>query len=214
MKRILVFVLVICGMTNIALAQQDARAKGVLDAMSKKYQSIPSFKAKFSQILENDEESINEEFSGEITIKGQMFKLVMGEQEIFNNGTTQWTYLKEVNEVNIDTYEPEDGEINPTNIYNAYKEGYKYVYLEDQQEKGRSLAIIDLIPEDKSLQFFKIRMKIDKGDNSLKSWRMFDKNGNRYEYRITAFDSKFTASNNYFEFNPAKYPGVEVIDLR
>ena len=44
------FVLVNIGVAN---AQYDAKAKKVLDAMSAKYKSIPSFKAKISQHLEN-----------------------------------------------------------------------------------------------------------------------------------------------------------------
>ncbi len=214
MKKTLIIVLLLLGYGGVANAQYDAKAKKVLDAMSSKYQSIPSFKAKISQHLENEEEDIDEKFNGEITVKGEMFKLMLAGQEIYNNGSTVWTYLEEVNEVNIDNYDPEDGETNPSTIYNAYKDGYKYVYLKSQNMSGKGYDVVDLIPEDKNLQFFKIRMVIDQKDKLLKSWKMFDKNGNRYEYSITAFDSAFDVNNDYFKFDPKKYPGVEIIDLR
>ncbi len=212
MKKIIITALFLSGLAISASAQYDVKAKKVLDEMSAKYQAIPSFKAKISQHLENEEENIDEKFSGEITVRGDMFKLIMAGQEIYNNGTTVWTYLDEVNEVNIDNYDPEEGDTNPSTIYNVYKKGYKYVYLDG--ESGASEDVVDLIPEDKNLQFFKIRMVINKSDKLLKSWKMFDKNGNRYEYLITSFDGKFSVNNDYFKFNTEKYPGVEVIDLR
>ena len=214
MKKIIVIVLLLVGYVGVVNAQYDAKAKKVLDAMSSKYKSIPSFKAKISQHLENEEENIDEEFNGEITVKGEMFKLVLAGQEIYNNGSTVWTYLEEVNEVNIDNYDPEEGETNPSTIYNAYQDGYKYVYFKSQSMSGKNYDIVDLIPEDKNLQFFKIRMVIDQKDKLLRSWKMFDKNGNRYQYSITSFDPQFSVNSDYFKFDPKKYPGVEIIDLR
>lgn len=202
------------GIVGTANAQYDNKAKKILDEMSSKYQAITSFKANISQHLENEEEDIDEKFNGEITIKGDMFRLVLAGQEIYNNGSTVWTYLEEVNEVNIDNYDPEEGETNPSTIYNAYKEGYKYIYMESKNQNGKKYDIVDLIPEDKNLQFFKIRMVIDNGSKLLRSWKMFDKNGNRYEYLISGFDAGVAVNNDYFKFNPGKYPGVEVIDLR
>lgn len=214
MKKIMMIVLLLVGYAGVANAQYDTKAKKVLDAMSSKYKSIPSFKAKISQHLENEEENIDEKFNGEITVKGEMFKLVLAGQEIYNNGNTVWTYLEEVNEVNIDNYDPEEGETNPSTIYNAYKDGYKYVYLKSQSMSGKNYDVVDLIPEDKNLQYFKIRMVIDQKDKLLRSWKMFDKNGNRYEYSITSFDPEYAVNSDYFKFDPKKYPGVEIIDLR
>ncbi len=214
MKKITIIVLFLVGIVGSVNAQYDTKAKKVLDAMSAKYKSIPSFKANISQHLENEEESIDEKFNGEITVKGEMFRLALAGQEIYNNGNTVWTYLAEVNEVNIDNYYPEEGETNPSTIYNAYKDGYKYIYLESKNQNGRKYDVVDLIPEDKNLQFFKIRMVIDNTNKLLRSWKMFDKNGNRYEYLITGFDPNVAVNNDYFKFNPGKYPGVEVIDLR
>ena len=170
MKKIMMIVLLLVGYAGVANAQYDTKAKKVLDAMSSKYKSIPSFKAKISQHLENEEENIDEKFNGEITVKGEMFKLVLAGQEIYNNGNTVWTYLEEVNEVNIDNYDPEEGETNPSTIYNAYKDGYKYVYLKSQSMSGKNYDVVDLIPEDKNLQYFKIRMVIDQKDKLLRSW--------------------------------------------
>lgn len=200
--------------TQSTFAQYDDKARMILDNMSDKYKSIPAYEASFTQTLENAQADINENFSGKITVKGEMFRLDMGGQEIINNGKTVWTYIPEVNEVNIDNYNPQDGEMTPSKIYAAYKDGYKYVYLEEKKMAGKAYDVIDLVPEDKNDPFFKIRLTIDQKGNVLKSWTMFDKSGNRYIYDITEFKILNDIKDAFFHFDKAKYNGVEVVDLR
>lgn len=215
MKRSLGLLAVVFQLTSLSLfAQYDDKALGILDEMSDKYRSIPAYEATFTQTLENQQADINEDFSGTITVKGEKFRLDMGGQEIINDGKTVWTYIPEINEVNIDNYSPDAGEMTPSKIYAAYKNGYKYVYLEEQKNGSKSYDVIDLVPEDKNDQFFKIRLMIDQGDNMLKSWTMFDKSGNKYIYDITDFKVLKDIKDTFFKFEKDKYKGVEVVDLR
>jgi outer membrane lipoprotein-sorting protein len=164
--------------------------------------------------MTNDVEGIKEEFKGKITVKGDKFRLAMDDQEIINNGTTVWTYLPAAKEVNIDNYDPDADEINPSKIYELYKKGFKYLYMEDQTENGVLCEVVDLVPEKKDAQYFKIKMNIGKKDRSIQSWTMFDKSGNKYKYSITKFSPNVAVADAFFTFDPKKYPGVEVIDLR
>src|SRR5687767_5510500 len=213
MKKI-ILAAVLLTFVKITFAQYDPKALEILDAMSKKYKGIPAFEANISYTLTNETEKINEEFKGKITVKGDKFKLVLPEQEVINNGTTLWTYLPEAKEVNIDNYDPSSDDVNPSKIYDIYKKGFKYLYLEDKNEAGVLCEIIDLVPEKKDAQYFKIRMNIAKKDKSIQSWTMFDKAGNKYKYSITKFNPNVTIADSFFTFDPKKYPGVEVIDLR
>ena len=196
------------------MAQYDAKALETLDAMSKKYKAIPAFEAAITSTMTNEVEGIKEEFKGKITVKGNKFRLVLEDQEIINNGVTVWTYLPAAKEVNIDNYDPSSEEINPSKIYEAYKKGFKYVYLSDKTESGVVCEEIDLVPEKKDAQFFKIKMMIGKKDKSIQSWTMFDRNGNKYKYTITKFTPNSSITDAFFTFDPKKYPGVDVIDLR
>lgn len=199
---------------KLTFAQYDPKALEILDAMSKKYKSIPAFEANLTSTLTNDVEKINEEFKGKLTVKGDKYRLVLPEQEVINNGTTVWTYLPEVKEVNIDNYDQNSDEINPSKIYDTYKKGYKYLYLQDKTEGGVMCEEIDLVPEKKDAQYFKIKMFISKKDKSIQSFTMFDKSGNRYKYTLTKFNPNVKVDDSFFAFDPKKYPGVEIIDLR
>jgi outer membrane lipoprotein carrier protein len=207
-----VFIAVLMFVGKLASAQYDPKALEILEAMSKKYKSIPTFEANLTSALTNETEGIKEEFKGKITVKGEKFKLLLDDQEIINNGTTVWTYLPSSKEVNIDNFDPKSDDINPVRIFDIYKKGFKYLYLGDKTEPG--YEEVDLVPEKKNAQYFKIKMMISKKDRSIQSWTMFDKSGNRYKYLITKFTPNVKIDDSFFGFDAKKYPGVEVIDLR
>lgn len=208
---VLVFLLSIAAVSQ---AQYDENALKVLDAMSDKYRAIGAYSADISYALVNETDGINEKFTGNITVKGEKYLLELEEQVILNNGVTVWTYLPDVNEVNIDNNNPDEEEISPSKIYDAYKDGYKYIYVGEETIGSKPHAVIDLVPDDREAQFFKIKLFINQSDNSLTKWTMYDKSGNLYNYTISNFDPSISPADNMFEFDPTKYPGVEIIDLR
>jgi len=200
-------------LSKASFAQYDPKAAAILDAMSSKYKSMPSFKAKFVYTLEAPN-NVKETAEGEIVVKGSKFTLKLDGQEIINNGSTVWTYIKDANEVNVSNYEPDENDMSPTKIYTMYKKGYKYTFLEEKSENGKTYEVVDLIPEDRKPQIFKVRMEINKKDKTLKSWKIFEKNGNKYYYTVKEFIPDFKVEDNYFSFDVSKHKGVEVIELR
>src|SRR4051812_38152394 len=90
MKSIFIFIGII--VANVAIAQYDPKALEILEAMGKKYKAIPSFEVNFSQVLTNESAGVKEEVKGKITVKGDKYKLELSEQQVYNNGTTIWTY--------------------------------------------------------------------------------------------------------------------------
>ena len=213
MKK-LTLTLIFAVFTVATFAQYDPKALETLDAMSKKYKAMEAFEANIVCNMTNEIDKVNEEFKGKITVKGNKFRLVLPEQEIFNDGATQWTYLPEAKEVNIDNYDPNSDDVNPSKILDMYKKGYKYLSLGDKTEGGVLCEEIDLVPDKKDAQYFKIKMMINKKDKSIHSWTMFNKSGDRYKYTITKFVPGVKVEDAFFVFDPKKYPNVEVSDMR
>lgn len=214
MQRIVLILTLVSLIFTQGASAQDSNARQILDAMSKKYQTLKSFRANFNQTLENPGSKVKENLEGEITVMGNKFRLKTEDQEIINNGNTIWTYIKSENEVNISENNPDDAEMTPDKIFTMYKKGYKYTYVEETREDGELCDVIELSPEDRNNPVFKVRLNISKKDKSLKSWKMFRNNGNRYTYAITEFKPNPGVDNNYFTFDKAKFKGVKVIDLR
>ncbi len=209
--------IVMLGLFGVVTAQEDQKAKGILDQMSDKYQSIPSYKTNFIYRLHNKVENIDEEFSGEIIVKGEKYVLFMSDQEIYNDGKTIWTFLADANEVNIDYYMPNEGDLSPSNIYSASKQGYRYRWIENKRIGSRTFNVVELQPEnpkDPDKIFFKIVLNIDQADHTMHSWEMYDRGGSIFSYSISGFNPQFVAEDSFFKFNESKYPDVEVVDLR
>jgi len=175
---------------------------------------MKAFRANFTQTLENTTSKTKENLEGEITVMGNKFRLKTEDQEIINNGNTIWTYIKSENEVNISENDPDEESMTPDKIFTMYKKGYKSAYVEEAKEGGELCDVIELSPEDRNDPVFKVRLYISKKDKSLKSWKMFRNNGNRYTYTITEFAPNPNVDNNYFAFDKSKFKGVKVIDLR
>jgi outer membrane lipoprotein carrier protein len=95
-----------------------------------------------------------------------------------------------------------------------YKKGYKYRFLEDKLINGATHEIVELNPEDTKKKFFKVKIEINKKDRTVRSWQIFEKNGNRFTYLVEQFTPNIAVTDANFNFDKAKYPGVSVEELR
>ncbi|MEM9896602.1 MAG: outer membrane lipoprotein carrier protein LolA [Bacteroidota bacterium] len=189
--------------------QYDERAKSALDAMSSKYKKIESFKANFSQRLTNQSADLNETIAGKIAVKDDKYVLEIAGQRIFNNGSEIYSYNPEISEVTISTYDPEEEEITLSNVYDLYKDGFKYALVSTGSDGSK---LIELAPENRDKSYFKIQMVINTKDE-LNSFTVYENTGNKYIYTIETF-SPSPLPDSYFTFDTSKYPNAEVIDFR
>jgi outer membrane lipoprotein-sorting protein len=85
--------------------------------------------------------------------------------------------------------------------------------VEQKKEGGQTYDVVDLTPENKNNQIYKIRLMVNRKDRSVRSFRVFEKNGNRSNYLITKFNPT-EVDDKLFVFDQSKYKNVEVVDLR
>ena len=208
MTKLFTTLLIALGTTLFA---QDQVAKDVLDRLSATTKSYKNMTVGFDFIFENKNQNINEKQKGILVLQEEMFRLEMEEQIIINDGESQWIYLADMNEVQIIEHDPEEQMMSPNKLFTIYEEGYKYIYVGAEAEKGKRLQIIDLFPEE-SGAFIKVTLAVDAAKNQLHKITMHDKNGGTYAYLVTNFKSNTAIAP--FIFNTVDYPGVEVIDLR
>jgi outer membrane lipoprotein-sorting protein len=213
MKKIVLMLSLALTMALPALAQKDKRAQGILDAMSKQYKSLKSYQAAFTYTSAGG--GAKESYKGDLTVKNEKFRLLLGGQEVFTDGKVMSTYIKESNEVNVQDYDASgNGELNPTQIYTIYKRGFDYKFLKEQKQGGRTLEVIELIPNRPKSPIATVQISVDKADKSVRNWLIVNKDGKRTTYTITKFTPNVNTPDSYFVFDKSKYPGVEVVDLR
>lgn len=215
MKKILSGVLVLFISANTVFGQtSDANAVKLLKAVGQKYSAYKTMQMDISLTIENQDAKSKETKTGKVSSKGNMFKAEMGNQTIISDGKTLWTYLKDVNEVQINNFEQGQDIMTPNDIFKIAEKDYLAYMGEKITENGKSLQIIELTPKNKTLSFSKIKMYIDVSDNSVKRGVVYDKNAIHYTYSISNLKTNMELSDSTFKFDKSKYPGVEVIDLR
>ena len=76
-------------------AQQDAKAKEILDKLSQTSRSYKTIQIDFSFTLENKTGSVTETNEGSVALKGKSYKLHMPAMgmEVYSDGKTTWSFL-------------------------------------------------------------------------------------------------------------------------
>ena len=215
MKKLLTLTLVaLIAVAQPALAQTDTKAKAILEAVSKKINSLKSLKANFALHLISANGKTNQTKKGSFFMKGKKYRLARGDQEIICDTKTGWTYVKAVNEVQVSSYNPDEQTISPDKLFtNFYDKEYKYRYAGTKKMGGKTVDVIELTPIGKDKQFSKVELAVDKA-NTIVGGNVFEKNGNRFQYEISGFTPNANLTDAVFTFDAKKYPGVEVVDLR
>lgn len=200
--------------TGFAQAQTDQKAKTILDNVSKKVKALKSLKANFSITITGAKNAKPQTKKGTVSMKGNKYYVSLSGQEIYCDNTNIWTYMKESNEVQISSFDPNENSFTPSKLFtNFYDKEYSYKYAGEQTVSGKKVDVIVLTPTNKSKQFTKVELMISK-DNVVAGGKMYEKNGNVYSYSVTGYTPNPPLADAIFVFNAKKYPGVEVIDLR
>lgn len=200
------------------LNPQDPKAQEILDKLSNKAASYKSFSADFEYTLINKAEGINETQKGKVTMKGKKkYKLEVAGQEIICDGETVWTFIKDVNEVQISDVPDEDEEegniMNPANAFHMYKNGFKYKYEGKSTIDGIEADVIKMYPMNpQGKNYHTVVVNIDKAKLELISMAVKGKDGNEYTYRLKNFSPDIDINDSDFEFDEDR--ADDIIDLR
>ncbi|GAB3228299.1 outer membrane lipoprotein carrier protein LolA [Algoriphagus aestuariicola] len=198
-----------------AFAQKDPKAKAVLDGMSEKFQSMKGFTAGFDYTYQ-DAGGTGDRQSGEIAVNGDKYRLKLPDQEIYNDSKTVWTFIQTstYKEVTINDASQMEGELTPSNVYKMYQSGFNYKLLADKTYQGKSVHVVELTALKSNAPFKQVKLMVDKSTKDLLGWEMFDGQGGMFAYSFKNLKAAPSLPADYFVFDPKKYPGIEVIDLR
>jgi outer membrane lipoprotein-sorting protein len=146
--------------------------------------------------------------SGTIAIKGRKFHATTPQAIVWFDGKTQWTYMKNNDEVNVTTpTESQLQAINPYNFINLYKNGYDATL----NSSGKDY-VVHLTAASKDKKIRELFITINKSSNTPTQVKLLQ--GTKW----TIFDisdlKKQSVPDSQFRFNAKDFPQAEIIDLR
>jgi outer membrane lipoprotein carrier protein len=203
-------------LVNTAAAQDDPKSKAVLDKLVAKSKGYTSFEADFASRLYNKSSKLDVKQDGTMKVKGKKFRLQLDKNTVINDGATMWTYNKEANEVSINDPKEMDQELDPSKLFTMYETGFKSQFVsEGPDASGTVMQVLKLFPIDPAKKpYHTVVMTVDKAKLEPKSIQVNYKDGNEVTYTLKRFAPNVELADGLFTFDKAKYPGVEVNDLR
>ena len=199
MKKTVLSLTLLLAFTVNLMAQTPRQ---VLDKAAKIVTSDSGVKADFK--LTNSVGST----SGTIAIKGAKFHATTPQAIVWYDGKTQWTYVKNNDEVNVTTpTAAQQQAINPYTFIHLYRQGYKMT-----MNKTASAFTVHLTAQEASRKIQELFITVDKKSYHPtqvkmlqgKKWTTFDISGIK----------KQQIADATFRFNQKDFPSAEVIDLR
>ena len=152
--------------------------------------------------------------SGTIVIKGKKFHATTPQATICFDGKTQWTYLKNNDEVSVtNPNESQLQAINPYAFIDIYKQGFNYKMKKGTLSNGKNGYKIFLNADNKKQEIREIYLEVDNQYNPV---RVSMRQGKSQWVRIVvnSFRTGKKFDSDHFTFPKAKYPNAVIIDLR
>jgi outer membrane lipoprotein-sorting protein len=198
-------------------AQQDEKAKNILDQVRIKIGSFQSIQADFIFTMKSTELGINEKNEGNIILKGQKYCMDLPDvgMKMFSNGETTWNYMKDGNQVTITNISDASELMDPVGLFNIYEKGFNPKFLQETTVAGKTVYILELFPDNSNnMDVSKISVNIDKSTIMLQSVLLYGTDGNQYGIEIKNMATNKNFPDSEFVFDAGKFPDVEIIDLR
>lgn len=183
-------------------AQQDTKAKNILDKTVEKYNQSKGISVIFGGSQ-----------SGKLLLKGEKFQLTTQDVTTWFDGQTQWSYLKQNEEVNISTPTPEElRAINPYAWLSLYKQGFNYRYSGVKTREGKQGHEIVLTPQTKQdIQSITLLIGSDYEPIYI---GILPTEGQMQEFIVHNYRTQLNLNDNAFRFDKSRYPNAEIIDMR
>ena len=190
-------------MLLLCVGAKAESAKSILDKAAATVSNPGGVQANFQMISKQFGNT-----SGSISIKGKKFHASTPQAIIWFDGKTQWTYMKNNDEVNVSNPTEEELQaINPYNFINLYKKGFKL-----SSKKVNNSYEVHLKATDKKRKIQQMYIIVDQ--NSYRPTHVKMLQNGKWSTLIINGLKATTLSDGLFQFNAKDFPKAEIIDLR
>lgn len=191
---------------HTALQAQANKAETIIKQSQNKFKSFKDVKAKFTYTVTNPNIKKPVVKNGEVTLKGNKYKVVFTDEEMYCNGKFVWVVLKSDAEVVRSNYDPKEG-MSPDRIYKIYETGMKSRYDAEEGDNHK----VTLFAKDESGDIWKTELWISKTTKLVRKAIMYARNGSQYQYDMSEVKTDTGVTEDIFNLNEKSYAQKEYI---
>lgn len=212
-KNILTFAAFFITLMTFSNTSNDSRA--ILDRAFAAYKASNGISLHFTVTITEANGTAHQAQSGEAKIRGDRFRLIMDDFDIWFDGTTQWMLIKSFDEVNISTPTSDEiASISPLALLGMYQSGFSLNPPVSKTVNGRGAFVIEMLPVAGNNEFREVSVTIDKQTNTIVQVNLTLRNGMKNRIDITNYNANHNFPDSYFVFNVSEHPDIEIVDLR
>ena len=164
----------------------------------------------YSYKVYDDDNTIVQDDSGVMRLDGDRYALIMRDLKVWCNGTVQWSYMRDINEIYItDATSGEAQNFSPLSVMEAYRKGYK-----SSVDYQGNIASVRLVANSPDADVDSIELLISKNNYRPVAMTLFMSGMGRVEVRMTNYSAKCESSASLYECPVADFPSAEVVDMR
>ena len=191
-------------LSSVSAQRSSLKAEALLDSVYSSMSRFDHVTLEFEYVLENKEADIRQSTPGKVYISGSKYRLeLFGSTQLFDGATT-YSIIPENQEVVITqaSQTDETGQINPSELFSFYKEGYR---IEEGVEWSENEAEVFLYPIDSEAEIEKVIAKIDTLNYRINTVVQIGFNQTQTTITVTEYDTNSSVDQNLFVFDKSAY---------
>ena len=208
MKRlILLFMLLL---PIFAFSQSDAES--LLDKVAASIRADAALQMDYTYIIYDEDDAVVYSDKGTMKLDNECYSLDMDNMKVWCNGKTQWSYMKDIDEVYItDAGSEEAQNLSPLYIMEAYRANYTL----ELGEEHAGIRILAMKAKDVDAEVNELKLFIDMGEQPMLEGINIYMSGQGY-VQIHLAESKRGCKfgKEIYKCPIETFPTAEVVDMR
>ncbi len=154
----------------------------------------------------------SQKVSGTIKASGKKFALQTSSTSTWYDGKSMWTYNAKNAETTLMTPTAQEvAEANPLSIVNTYSSNFTASFAKSQTKGSKTIV---LTPKSKQSGYRSVHVTIPEGSSFPSKLVVIPSSGQKVTVSISQVKSGQKLPDATFVYPKAKYPKVEIVDLR
>lgn len=206
MKKIFIFLMTL--LPSLLYAQKSAEE--FLDKAAARIKADAALQMNYDYTVYDDDDVIVYSDNGVMLLDNRRYSLLMENMKVWSDGETQWSYMKDIDEVYITEADSEEAQnLSPLYIMEKYRNGCSASI----KHKG-GVAVVTLVSQDEEDEVGKVELYINKESYMLESLYIFMPSQGRVEVFLNGYVPNCKFGDDVYRCPVEKFPSAEIVDMR
>lgn len=204
MKKILLLIVLL----PLSLFAQDVES--VLDRAVDVLKNDAAVEMDYAYTVYDDDNEAVYNDRGVMKLDNERYSLLMDEMKVWCDGKTQWSYMKEIDEVYITTADSDEAQnLSPLYIIEKYKKEYSVTCA----EKG-ACRLVTMSAADPDAEVSRVELLINNKDFRLAGIVIYMQSQGRVEVMLDNYKAKCNFGKKEYECPLEEFSTAEIVDMR